>query len=382
MYGCDTYATLNEGQYNTLFDLCVNVSVGNYSHFKGNATNINIMLDAITIQNNLRITNLYILYSMGSVGIVASISILSLIFFIKDLRTPFGTLCATLSIVDLLFIIHALAFEGGYTIYQIYNGISYHYLFGQYLESYILYIHITLSITGSIVSCMQSMNRTIALYLPILYAHRFENKHMLFASLISFSLIFFICLPILFLKVSPAFSYAFDSEFIVSKEQGLLYIYFLIYIYTDYVMILISFLFDSATAFKLARFFKNQPDGWTRHKLLSELIILVQNFMNVVFFTLSMIPYLLFVTICIYNFQCYDTVFHRLIVILYRFNSNRVIWRTCDELFTLMIQFRIYRMGRKELKTPTTSMTMTQNLSVLEKMKRKIKGTSAAPTMN
>jgi len=199
---CDIYATLYEGGYNTLFDLCVNVSVGNYSHLKTNATNINIMLDESTIESDLRITNLYILYPMGSVGIVASISILSLIFFIKDLRTPFGTLCAILSIVDLLFIIHALAFEGGYTIYQINNGKHYSYLFGQILDSYILYIHITLSITGSIVSCMQSMNRTIALYLPILYAHRFENKHMLFASLISFSLIFFICLPILFLQVN------------------------------------------------------------------------------------------------------------------------------------------------------------------------------------
>ena len=145
-------------------------------------------------------------------------------------------------------------------------------------------------------------------------------------------------------------------------------------------MIFISFLFDSATAFKLARFFKNQPDGWTRHKLLSELIILVQNFMNVVFFMWSMIPYLLFVTICSYaEFQCYDTVFHRLIVILYRYNSNRVIWRTCDELFTLMIQFRIYRRERKELKTPTTS--MKQKLTVLEKIKIKIKGNSAAPIM-
>ena len=163
------------------------------------------------------------------------------------------------------------------------------------------------------------------------------------------------------------------------EEQGLLYIYFLIYSYTDYVMILISFLFDSATAFKLARFFKNQPDGWTRHKLLSELIILVQNFMNIVFFLMSMIPYLLYFIICKYDYVCYDTVFHQLIVILYRYNSNRVIWRTCDELFTLMIQFRIYLMGRKELKTSVTP--MTQELNVLEKIKKKIKGTSAAPIM-
>uniref|UniRef100_A0A914ECI7 7TM GPCR serpentine receptor class x (Srx) domain-containing protein n=1 Tax=Acrobeloides nanus TaxID=290746 RepID=A0A914ECI7_9BILA len=165
---CDTYATLTECDYNTLFYLCINVSVGNYSHYKGNATNINIMLDALTIQNNLLIANLYILYPMGSVGIVASISIFSLIFFTKDLRTPFGTLCAILSIVDLLFFIHALAFEGGYTVYQINTVMSRHYLFGQYLDSYIFYIHITLSITGSIISCMQSMNRTVSLYLPIL----------------------------------------------------------------------------------------------------------------------------------------------------------------------------------------------------------------------
>ena len=200
---------------------------------------------------------------------------------------------------------------------------------------------------------------------------------MLFISLISFSLIFFICLPILFLKVNSIYKYEFDSEFIVTEDQGLLYIYFLIYSYTDYAMILISFLFDSATAFKLAKFYKNHPDGWTRQKLQSELIILVQNFMNVVFFMLSMIPYLLYIIICRdYVVQCYDTVFHRLIVILYRFNSNRVIWRTCEELFTLMIQFRIYRMGRNELKTPTQS--MKPKLNVLEKIKRKIKGTSAA----
>src|SRR6185437_1416002 len=120
-------------------------------------------------------------------------------------------------------------------------------------------------------------------------AHRFKNKHMLFASLISFSLIFSICLPILFLEVnSTASTYEIDSEFIVLEDEGLLYIYFLIYIYNDYAMLFVSFLFNSATAFKLTRYFKNQPDGWTRHKLLSELIILVQNFMNIVFFTLSM----------------------------------------------------------------------------------------------
>ena len=167
---------------------------------------------------------------MGSVGIVASIFIFSLIIFIKDLRTPFGTLCAILSIVDLLFIIHALAFEGGYTIYKINNNMASYFLFGQYLDSYILYIHITLSITGSIVSCMQSMSRTISLYFPILYAHRFKNKHMLFASLISFSLIFFICLPILFLEVNNLNNYEFDSKFIVEEAGLLLYIYFLIYV--------------------------------------------------------------------------------------------------------------------------------------------------------
>lgn len=120
--------------------------------------------------------------------------------------------------------------------------------------------------------------------------------------------------------------------------------YYAIQNYIDYITVFTSFLLDTVTSVKLAKFFKSQPEGWTPEKLWKEFFFLLQNLINVVIFAISLIPYLLFVTICKnVDIYCYVSAWQRLIIILYSYNCRRVIWRTVDQTMALVVQIRNYR---------------------------------------
>jgi len=132
--------------------------------------------------------------------------------------------------------------------------------------------------------------------------------------------------------------------------------YYQIHNYVDYVTVLFSFFVDTATCIRLAKFFRTQPEGWTRDKLWQEFFFLLQNIINVVIFAFSLIPYLLFIVVCEnYDLRCYTTTWRRLIVILYIYNCRRVIWRMADEVVALIVQIRNHRRLKVHAETTATT---------------------------
>ena len=118
--------------------------------------------------------------------------------------------------------------------------------------------------------------------------------------------------------------------------------------------------------------FNKHQEGWTKSKMTSEFLFLLQNLMSVFFFALSVIPFILYKNLCKADetdeYECYDTFFKRLVLILYKYSCRKAIWRAWDEIVAFGIQTRIYFNLLKKEKTPRRSW-MNNCLKCLKKKK-------------